>query len=194
MKIEQIPIYNLKTHSREVTRRPVFSTFRGINIEEQLPNLGIVIDRMELFNKFSNKMENCCIIYKKTKLGGVFKLFKNDTDKLSKLSYLLNYSNELEKYNFYTIPEVLNRISSANNEITSIFNELRIAECAYLSISNPSEKESLIQKGYTPIDKNQDFNFIEDYYFDNKKGYNITGKIVAYPLFKALFDNGKKIF
>lgn len=192
MKIESLSTYNSKIYSKEIAKRPISSTFRGVNIGEQIPNLGIVIDRMELFNKFSNKTENCCIIYKKTKQGGVFKLFKNNADKLSKLSYLLNYSNELEKYNYYTIPEVLNRISSANSEITSIFNELRIAECAYLTISNLSEKEFLIQKGYTPIDRNQDFNFVEDYYFDNKKGYNTTGKIVAYPLFKALFDNDKK--
>lgn len=192
MKIEPISNYNSKIYSKEMTKRSISSTFRGVNIGEQIPNLGIAIDRMELFNKFSNKIENCCIIYKKTEQGGIFKLFKNEVEKLSKLSNLLNYSNELKKYNFYTIPEVLNRISFANSEITSLFNELRIAECAYISISNPAEKESLVQKGYIPNDKNQDFYFIEDYYFDNKKGYNTTGKIVAYPLFKALFDNGKK--
>ena len=199
MKVENNNyIYNPKSTKKTFMHpqnKSIFFSSNPAKIGSNIKNIGLIVEEIKLFNRFSQNYENCYLIYKKTNNGGVFSLYKKNIEKIYELSKILeNYPSlkeTLERYNCYTIPQVLEKIKEIDYKAAQIFEELRIAECGFIRIKDKKSKDIIISKGYKPYDQD-DFIFVEDYFYDKNKGFDSSGRVVATPLFKKLIDSRKR--
>ena len=185
--------FNVNKYSYLKAQKPTFSA--SYKIGSNIKNLGLIIQEIPVLNKKTKNFENCYLFYKKTNKGGVFSLYKKNIANINELSENLEKNprlkEKMECYNFYTIPQILEKIKEIDYRTAQLYDELRIAECGFLKIEDNKTKNSLISKGYKPYD-DKEFIFIEDYYFDRNKNFDSSGKIVAIPLLKKIIDNKNK--
>lgn len=163
-------------------------------IGKYIKNVGLIISEPKVLNSKTNKLENCYLIYQNSDLDGVIRLVKKDPIKIKELSSLLSINPQimdiLERHNFYTIDGVLDKIAPLNQKVVDLFNDLRISEVGYTTITKNRGKQIILDKGYK-CRPNSDIIFVEDLLVKQKE-YAKASKLVYLPLLEAFEKNGDK--
>ena len=176
-----------------------YTVFKGntvmpYKVGSSIKSIGLIIGEPKVLNNLTNKLEDCYLIYQNSKRDGVIRLIKKDLPKISDLSNQLQFSPQvmeiLENHNFYTADAILNKVKPVNSNVVDLFNDLRISEVGYTTITKDRGKQIIIDKGYKcPPDS--DIIFVEDLILKQKE-YSKATRLVYLPLLTAFKNNGDK--
>ena len=193
MKI--IYINNFSNKNLYSYKNTVFKSNNKVLIGENIKNIGTVVGHLKLKNNLTLQKDNCIITFNNKHNTGIFKILLEDPLQIQELSKNLEYfpkvKDFLERHNNYTNSIVMNEIFNINNEIYNLYNNLRIAECGYTKITDKKDKDSIIQKGYVPINVDDDFFVIESLFSRQENSYVAASKAIAFFAFQCLFMNNK---